>query len=119
MAWGNKTLIANGLSVAGTELFSDDVSLNPGEQAHIEVKGNSDGTTDSLIISVYTTLDDTSEEWSTVPIFSKVLDCTDGGDNICPIIVSDVYKFRLGFVRNGSTDTIDTDANVRLDGANI
>ena len=37
MAWGSKTQISNGQAVAGTELFSDIVTLNPGELAHIQI----------------------------------------------------------------------------------
>ena len=73
MAWGSKTQIETAASVAGTELFSDKVDLNPGEQAHVQVVANSGGTTDNLIISVYTTLDATSENWDTVPLFSFIV----------------------------------------------
>lgn len=119
MAWGSKTQIENAAAVEGTELFSDIVSLNPGESALIQVVGNSGGTTDSLIISVYATLDDSSENWDTVAIFKFELDCTDGNDNDVSFIVSGLYRSRLGFVRNGSTDTITTDAWERKDGISL
>lgn len=119
MAWGSKTQIANALSVAGTELFSDAVSLTPGELSHIQVIGNSNGTTDNLVISVYTTLDDSSENWDTVPLMQFELDCTDGNDNDVAFIMSGVYKFRIGFVRSGSTDTITTNAYSREDGVDL
>lgn len=119
MAWGSKTQIESAASVAGTELFSDIVSLNPGESAVIQVVGNSNGTTDNLIISVYATLDDSSENWDTVAIFKFELDCTDGTDNDVSFIVSGLYRFRLGFVRSGSTDTITTDAWERKDGISL
>lgn len=115
MAWTSKTQIATTLSVAGTELFSSAVTLTPGELTHIQVVGNSGGTTDSLVISIYTTLDDTSENWDTVPIFTFTLDCTDGNDNDVSIPLSGIYRFRIGFVRDGSTDTITTNAWTRDD----
>ena len=119
MSWGSKTQIETSAAVAGTELYSSSVSLNPGESSHIQVVGNSGGTTDSLEIKVYTTLDDATENWDTVPIYSFTLDCTDGNDNDVSFIVSDVYKFRIGFVRDGSTDTITTDAWSRVDGISL
>ena len=119
MGWASKVQIEVAANVAGTELFSDVVTLSPGEIAHVQVVGNSGGTTDSLVISVYTTLDDTSENWDTVPLFSFTLDCTDGNDNDVSFIVSGVYKFYIGYVRDGSTDTIVTDAWQRKDGVNL
>lgn len=119
MAWGSKTQIENAAAVAGTELFSDAVSLNPGELSHIQVIGNSNGTTDNLIISVYGTLDASTENWDTVPLYQFELDCTDGNDNDVSFQISGVYKFRLGFVRDGSTDTITTNAYSRVDGVSL
>lgn len=119
MGWGSKSQIASSLSVAGTELFSSAVSLNPKELSHVQVIGNSNGTTDSLVISVYTTLDDSSENWDTVPIMQFTLDCTDGNDNDISFDVEGVYKYRIGFVRDGSTDTITTNAYYRNDGVSI
>lgn len=119
MAWSSKTQIENAASVGGTELFSDAVSLNPGELAHIQVVGNSDGTTSSLIISVYTTLDASSENWDTVPITQFTLDCTDGNDNDVSFAISGIYKFRIGFVRDTGTDTITTNAWYRSDGVSL
>ena len=119
MACGSKTQIENAASVAGTELFSDAVTLTPGELSDIQVIGNSSGTTDSLEIKAYGTLDASSENWDTVPFFSFVLDCTDGNDNDVSFQVSGKYKFRLGFVRDGSTDTITTNAWSRKDGVSL
>ncbi len=119
MAWGSKTQIESAAAVAGTELFSDIVSLNPGESAVIQVVGNSGGTTDNLIISVYSTLDDGTENWDTVAIFKFELDCTDGNDNDVSFLVSGLYRFRLGFIRNGSTDTITTNAWERKNGISL
>ncbi len=119
MAWGSKTQISNGQAVAGTELFSDIVTLNPGELAHIQIVGNSGGTTDNLDISVYTTLDDGSENWDTVPLSQVQLDCTDGNDNDISIPLSGIYRFRIGYIRSGSTDTITTNAWYRADGVSL
>ncbi len=119
MAFDSKTQIETAAAVAGTELFSDTVTLTPGESAVVQVVGNSGGTTDNLIISVYNTLDDSSENWDTVPIFQFELDCTDGADNDVSFIISGLYRWRLGFVRDGSTDTITTNAWYRGDGIDL
>lgn len=119
MAWGSKTQIENAASVAGTELFSDAVALNPGELADVQIVANSSGTTDNLQISVYTTLDASSENWDTVPYYRFILDCTNGNDNDVSFVVSGVYKFYVGYVRTGSTDTITTNAWVRTNGISL
>jgi hypothetical protein len=122
MAWASKQswTIENSGNVDGTERFTTtSLGLNPGESCHIQVVGNSGGTTDSLIISVYATLDDSSENYDTVPVFQFLLDCTDGNDNDVSFVVSGLYRFRIGFVRDGSTDTIATTCNYRLDGISV
>jgi len=119
MAWGSKTQIENAASVTGTELFSDAVSLNPGESAHVQIVANSGGTTDSLTVSVYSTLDASSEVWDEVPVTQFLLDCTSGNDTEVSFLVSGVYKFKVGYVRSGSTDTITVNAYVRVDGISL
>jgi len=118
-AWSGKTQIATTLSVAGTELFSSAVTVNPGAVFRIHVKGNSGGTTDNLVITLYSTLDASTEEWTTVGDYSFVLDCTSGNDEIVQFVVSGIYRFRIGFVRDGSTDTITTNAWYREDGVSL
>lgn len=119
MAWGSKTQIATNLSIVGTEQFSSAVSLNPGESAQVQVISNSGGTTDSLIVSVYGTLDASTETWDEVPITQFLLDCTSGNDTEVSFIVSRLYRFRIGFVRSGSTDTLVTNAYYRSDGISV
>lgn len=116
MAWGSKTQIATSLSVTSTELFSDAVSLDPGESSHVQVIADSNGTTDSLIVSVYTTLDDSSETWDEFPLTSFLIDLTSGNATEVSLPVRGVYKYRLGFKRSGSTDTIAVNAYERSDG---
>jgi len=119
MGWSEKSQIATNLSIVGTEQYSSAVTLDPGESAHVQVISNSGGTTDSLIISVYSTLDDSTEVWDEVPIHQFLLDCTSGNDTEVSFMVSSVYKFRVGFVRSGSTDTLTTNAYVRTDGVSV
>lgn len=111
--WISKTQIMTAAAVAGTELFSSSITLNPGETAHIQVIGNSGGTTDNLIIAVYATLDPDGDNWDTVAVFKIELDCKDGNDNDISFVVSGLYSFRIGCVRSGTSDTITTNACYR------
>ena len=119
MTWGNKVQIATALAVEGTELFSSLVSLNPGEQVHIEVECDFPASpTDNLVVAAYATLDDTSENWDDTAFLQFEID--KGTDpNKVAFIVSGFYKFRLGFVRAGGSQTLTTDAWIRKDGVNI
>ena len=120
MAWGNKTQIANALSITATEVFSDSFTLNPGESAHVQVEADFPASpTDDLEVRLYGTLDESSENWDdTVLQYLGTLD--KGTDpNAMSFIVSGIYKGRIGFKRSGSTDTITVNAWLRKDGVNI
>lgn len=119
MAWGAKTQIITAASVAGTETFSDYVSLNPGEVAHVQVSADFPaGLNDDLEVRVYGTLDDATETSDNqTNVIGLILNVNDPG--IWSTIVSGFYKFRVGVVRSGSTDTITVDAYVRKDGVNL
>lgn len=116
MSWGSKNQIATSLSVTTTELYSSAVSLTPGESCHVQVIADSGGTTDSLIVNVYGTLDDSSETWDEFPLTSFFIDLTTGNATEVSTVIRGVYKFRLGFERVGSTDTISVNAYERCDG---
>lgn len=119
MGWGSKTQVASSLSVAGTEQYTDDITLNPGEQVHIQVKADFPGSpTDNLVVSGYGTLDDSSEVWDDTAFLKFEID--NGTDpNHVALVISGFYKFKLGFIRSGSTDTITVDAWIRKDGVSI
>jgi hypothetical protein len=106
-------------SVAGTELFSSYVTLAPGEIAVIQVKADFPTTpTDNLKITVYGTLDDTSETSDNQSAATLILMNTqDPAYRSFP--VSGMVKFRVGAVRTGTTDTITTDIWVRKDGVDL
>ena len=111
MSWTTKVQIAEDLSVGGTELFSDAVTLKSDETAHVQVKGDFPVTpADNLEIRVYTTQDATSEVWDTTS-FSDVVTLVNTTDpGYISVTVTGCYKFRLGFVRTGTTDTITVNA---------
>jgi hypothetical protein len=114
VGWGSDTAATQLTSVSTEQFFSETPQLAPNEFAHVQIIGNSSGTTDNLLIKVYATLDASTENWDTVPIMEIELDCTDGADNDVSFIVQDVYKFRIGVQRDGSTDTFTADMNYRV-----
>lgn len=119
MAFGSKTQIITSQAVTGTEIFSTAVTLTPKATLDVEVQGNSSGTTDSLIVNFYSTLDASSENWDDFPFITHVIDCTSGNDSKYSWVIKDKYRIRVGVIRQGSTDTITTNAWYRSDGVDI
>jgi len=119
MAWTSKSTIMSGQSVAGTEVESNAVTLSPGELAHVQVTADFPVTpTDNLIIRVYTTLDDTSETWDNTSVYSFSLSkAIDPG--AVTFIISQVYRFKVVLIRDGSTDTITCSVFYRKDGVSL
>lgn len=119
MSWSSKTQIITAASVAGTETFSSSVTLNPGEVAHVEVEADFPASpTDELVVALYGTLDDSSENWDDTALLKFNMEYSPD-PNKMSFVVAGLYKFRLGVVRTGSTDTITVDAYYRKDGVNI
>jgi len=111
--WSNKAQIMSDVSVAGTELFSSAVVLEDEEVAHVQVKADFPGTpTDDLTVSVYGTLDESSENWDTKYHAQYTIE-KEIDPNSFSIVVKDLRKFRIGCVRSGSTDTITVNAYYR------
>ena len=119
MAWGSKTSATQLTSITTEQFFSTLVTLNPGECAHVQVTADFPSTpTDHAVVSVYSTLDDSSEVWDLMP-FQQFVIHNANDPNIASFIVTGVYKFRVGVMRTGSTDTItDADLSYRKDGVN-
>jgi len=126
MAWGADTSLGTQTAVDDTtEEFlpsaGGGISLNPGESAHCQIQyDNTSGSlTDDIIISFYSTLDDTSEDWDEKPFMTIVVapDSTNAED--ISVLVSGVYSFRIGFLSSGATDTYDVGGNYRKDGISL
>ena len=120
MAWGSDTASTQLTSITTEEYFSQTPSLNPGETAHCQVTVDFPSTpTDNAIISVYTTLDASSEDWDEIPYMSFVIDNANDTDDVS-FLVSGVYKFRVGVKRDGTTDTLTSaDMNHRVNGISL
>ena len=120
MTWGVKTNSTQLTGITTTEVFfSQTPTLNPGEFHHVEIEANPPATpTDDLLVSVYGTLDDTSENWDDTPKMQFTID--KGTDpNKRSFIVSGIYKYRIGVVVNGATDTYVADMSYRADGVSL
>jgi len=119
MGWGTKETIGSAQAVGGTELYTSLVLLNPGELAHIQVVSDSSGTTSSLVISVYGTLDSDGTTMDAWPLFSFTLDTTSGNPEEVSFVISGIFAFKVGFVRDTGSDTLTTSTYCRKDGVNL
>lgn len=121
MVWGAKTNATQLTSIGATELFFNQTpTLNPGETAHVEVDFNPPASpTSHLQVSVYGTLDAATENWDDTPLMRFVIQNTPDPDKLS-FLVSGIYKFRVGVVRSGGTDTtLVADYAHRLDGVSL
>ena len=104
MAWGASNSTSFG-TVNNTEEFSSDITLNPGELSHHQIDFDPNTSpTDDLQVSVYGTLDDTSEEWDTTPFLRFIME-NSPDPHLRGFTVSQLYKYRVGVVATGGTDT--------------
>lgn len=120
MAWGSKTSATQLTSITTIQYFDSVPTLDPGEWAHVQVDVNFPATpTDHAVVQVFTTLDDSSENWDDTPLHEFQID--KGTDpNAVSFLVSGVYKFRVGVKRSGSTDTLTSaDLAYRLSGVAV
>lgn len=124
MAWGSKVSATTLTSITTEQFFSfggsTKLSLNPGESMHVIVKANPQSTpTDHMIVAVYGTLDESSEQYSTTPFMEFTVD--KGLDpNYVDFIISGLKYFRIGVRRSGTTDTItDADCSYCKDGVSL
>ena len=117
MAWGSKTSATQLTSITTEQFFDATPQLNPQEQVHCEVEVDFPTTpTDDAVVSIYGTLDESSENWDDTPLMAFTID--KGTDpNKMSWTMSGLYKFRVGVKRSGSTDTLTTaDFSYRKDG---
>ncbi len=120
MAWGSKQSATQVTAITTTEKFFDVTpTLNPGELHHVEIEANPPATpTDSLKVSVYGTLDPSSENWDDTPRRSFIID-KDIDPNKVSFVITGLYKYRIGVVVDGSTDTYVADMSYRADGVSL
>lgn len=117
MAWGSKTSATQLTNITTEQFFDQTPQLNPRELCDCEVEHNPVASpTDNLVVSVYATLDASSENWDDTPLMQFEVD--NGTDpNKVSFVVMGIYKFRIGVRRSGSTDIITSaDFSYRKDG---
>ena len=120
MAWGSKTPISTSVTVGSTtkQGASTDVTLNPGEVAHVQVDADLTAGS-SLLVYVQTTLDDATENWDDSGQPWLVLDPAEADPNAASFIVSGFYKFRLIYALNTGTNSATVSADYRKNGVNL
>ena len=120
MAWGSDTASTQLTSITTEQFFSQTPSLNPGETAPCQVTVDfPTSPTDDAIVSVYSTLDASTEVWDIRPYLQFRLGNGDDPNRVS-FLVRDVYKFRVGVKRTGSTDTITSaDMSHRVNGISL
>lgn len=120
MAWGAiQNFTAQTAINNTTEEFLEAVTLNPREIAHIQLSIDNEhasAVTDSLQISVYTTLDASSEVWDVFPFMQFTIKPATINAEYYSFTIMGVYKFRIGGLSTGATNTYTLDGTYRLDG---
>lgn len=122
MAWGTDTTCGTLTTITSTvEQYLTAISLNPGELAQVQltIDNTSGSVANGVTISVYTTLDSTSEVWD---------DRAWRQQNYVPdgvtaeqytITVSGIYRFRIGLIATAVTDDYDVSGQYRVDGISL
>ena len=120
MAWGTKQSFSDQTAINNTvEEFLAAVTLNPRELAHVQLKIDNEhasAVTDALTVSVYTTLDDSSETWDSTPFMQFTHKPATVSAEYVAFTVMGVRKFRIGGLSAGGTNTYTMGGSYRLDG---
>lgn len=106
-SWGADTA-ATQLTSITTEQFFDQTPTAGAQHEFFHVQIDVDfpaSPTDNLIVAVYGTLDDATENWDDTAFMEFEID--NGTDpNAVSFNIAGLYRFRIGVRRSGTTDTI-------------
>lgn len=120
MAWGAKQSFTDQTVINNTvEEFLAAVTLNPRELCQVQIKLDNEhasAVTDSLVVSVYTSADDTSEVWDVFPFMQFTIKPATINAEYFSFTVMGVRKFRIGGLSSGATNTYTMGGGYRLDG---
>lgn len=120
MAWGGKTDFTAVTAVNNTtEEFLEAVTMNPYEVCDVQLlidNEHASAVTDAAIISLYGTLDASTEQWDTVPFMQFNHKPATVSAEYLSFTVAGVYKFRIGVLSAGATNTYTVDGSYRLNG---
>ena len=122
VTWGDKTALTTQTTIDNaTEEFLHGsglgIDLSGGLSCHIQLEVDVDGgagPTDDLIVAIYTSLDDTSEVWDDEPFFEQTITPADLDLDRHPLVVSGIYKFRIGCLSSGATNTYAVGGDFRV-----
>ena len=120
MAWGTKIAFTDQTAINNTvEKFLSSVTLNPRELCHVQLKLDNEhasAVTDSLQLSVYTTLDASSEVWDNFPFMQFTIRPATINAEYFAFTVMGVRRFRIGGLSTGATNTYTMGGAYMLDG---
>jgi hypothetical protein len=120
MAWGTKQSFTDQTAINNTvEEYLAAVTLNPRELCHVQLKLDNEHAstvTDSLVVSVYTTLDTASEVWDNFPFMQFTIKPATINAEYFAFTVMGVRKFRIGGLSTGATNTYTMGGAYMLDG---
>ena len=120
MAWGSKTGFTGQTGINNTtEEFLEAVTMNPYEQCHVQLEVDNEHAstvTDGLIISVYGTLDAATEQWDSTPFMQFTHKPATVSAEYVSFMVTGFYKFRIGGLSTGATNTYTMGGAYMLDG---
>lgn len=120
MAWGSKTAFTDQTAINNTTReFLEAVTLNPRELCHVQLKIDNEhasAVTDSLQVSVYSTLDATSETWDNFPFMEFTIKPATVSAEYFAFTIMGVRKFRIGGLSTGATNTYTMGGAYMLDG---
>lgn len=109
VTWGSDTALTTQTAIDNsTEEFLGTIDMASGLQAQVQLEiDNEHATTvtDHLIVAIYTTLDAASEVWDDNPFMSFIVLPAAVALERQSFVVSGVYKFRIGCLSSGATDT--------------
>lgn len=117
VTWGSDTALTTQTAIDNsTEEFIGTIDLSASLSAHIqlEIDNESGSVTDAVIISVYATLDDASEVFDDQAYMTFTISPSGVAVERHPLVVSGVYKFRIGVLSSGATDTYAVGGDYRV-----
>ena len=117
VTWGSDTALTTQTAIDNaTEEFIGTIALATALSAHIqlEIDNESGSVTDAVIISVYATLDATSEVFDDEPYMTFAITPDTVALERHPLVVSGIYRFRIGVKSSGATDTYAVGGDYRV-----
>ena len=117
MAWGSSNTILDHDTVDTTPSVSSEVTLNPGERAHVQIMCARGGTTNDLGILVYSQVDGTN--YDTIALVAFIIETATAATQYASFIVADVYAFKVSVYSTGETDNHDVHVYCRKDGVSL